>query len=260
MLDEKKILDEVEKVARVCGEAMIQCHTDELIIKEKTSNRDLVTQLDVQNQYRIIQHLSAQFPEAGFFSEELAKNNFPDNEFVFVIDPIDGTTNFTKGLHYSCVSIACFKNKKPFVGVVYDPYHDEMFTATLGGGAFCNKKPIHVSDEPLENTLVIFGTAPYFPEVFDNTLIKLKQIFAKCSDVRRMGAAALDLCYIAAGKFGLFFEEKISLWDIAAGVLIITEAGGKVCQLNGEPLTFGTEKTSIIAGKENLIQESGLLN
>ncbi|MBP5647748.1 inositol monophosphatase [Candidatus Saccharibacteria bacterium] len=260
MLDEKKKLSEMEKIAHICGEAMIRRHTDDLIVNEKSSNRDLVTQVDLQNQNRIVQYLSEQFPEVGFYSEETAGDILPDNEYVFVIDPIDGTTNFTKEMHFSCVSIACFKNRKPFIGVVYDPYHDEMFKAVLNGGAFLNGVPIHVSDKPLEKSLVAFGTAPYFPEVFDNTMLKLKQIFAKCSDVRRMGAAALDLCYLAAGRFSLFFEERISLWDFAAGALIVAEAGGEVCQLNGKPLTFGAEKTSIIAGKSDIIRESGLLD
>ncbi len=252
---EQDILTEVEKIARECGEAMLEAGKAGYEVAEKTSKRDLVTSVDNKNQDKIINYLSKKFPEAGFFSEESAGDILPNNELVFVIDPIDGTTNFTKDLKYSCVSIACFKNMQPYVSVVYEPYNDEMFTAILGQGAFCNGERMTISHKPLEESLVVFGTSPYFPEVLDKTVRRLKEIMPECSDVRRMGAAALDLCYIAAGRFGLYFEDEISLWDYAAGALIVREAGGKICQLDGQPLTFGIEKSSILAGTEKNIQE-----
>ena len=259
MISTQDLLTEIEKIARECGQAMVEASIDGYKVSEKTSKRDLVTSVDIQNQDRIMSYLSEKFPEVGFYSEEIASDALPDNELVFVIDPIDGTANFTKDLKYSCISIACFKDGQPYIGVVYEPYNDEMFTAILGQGAYCNGEKITVSQKPLEESLVVFGTSPYFPEVLDETVKRLRKIMPKCADVRRMGAAALDLCYIAAGRFGLYFEDKISLWDYAAGALIVSEAGGKICQLDGQPLTFGVEKNSILAGPEENVREYKLL-
>ena len=254
----KEILTEITKVVQECGNLIREVGRKSLDIKEKTSVRDVVTEYDVATQDRIIKHLSGKFPEAGFISEELATDTFPENELVFVIDPIDGTMNFTKDMGYSCISVACFKDKKPYVGVVYDPYRDEMFAATLGGGAFCNNQPVHVTSQPLSSSLVQTGTSSYYPELRNEIIKRFKTIMPKCIDIRIQGSGALGICQVATGRAGLYFEIKISLWDYAAAALILTEAGGEILNLNGDPIPYAFEKTSIIAGPINNIKESGL--
>ena len=256
-MDKEFILKKIEQIVRKCGDNLLQHNIKNINIK--TSNRDVVTEFDIENQKRITKHLSGEFPDAGFFSEESATDIFPDNELVFVIDPIDGTMNFTKDVGYSCISVACFKDKKPYVGVVYNPYRNEMFTATLGGGAFCNNQPIHVTSQPLSNSLVQTGTSSYYPELRDKMIKNIKTIMAKCIDIRIQGSGALDICQVAVGRAGLYFEVKISLWDYAAAALILTEAGGEILTLEGAPVTYSIEKTSIIAGPIANIKESGLL-
>ena len=258
-MDKEVILNKTIKIVRSCGENILNRNMDSLEIDTKTSKRDVVTEYDLENQKRIIEYLSKEFPDVGFFSEESATDIFPANKLVFVIDPIDGTMNFTKDIGHSCISVACFKNKKPYVGVVYNPYRDEMFTATLGGGAFCNNQPIHVTDQPLSNSLVQTGTSSYYPELRNGMIENIRTIMAKCIDIRIQGSGALDICQVAAGRAGLYFEVKISLWDYAAAALILTEAGGEIFDLDGNPISYSIEKTSIIAGPINNISESSLL-
>ena len=259
-MDKTIVLESITKVVHECGEDMLTSSINSLKINTKTSNRDVVTEKDLSNQNRIINHLSHEFPEAGFISEEIEGNTFPSNELVFIIDPIDGTMNFTKDMGYSCVSVACFKNQKPYVGVVYNPYRDELFTATLGGGAFCNGNLISVTNESLSNSLIQTNTSSYYPELRDETITRVQSILPKCINIRMAGAAALDICQVAAGRAGLYFEARISLWDYAAAALILTEAGGEVLDLKGNPISYNLEKTSIIAGPRNNIDSSELIN
>lgn len=257
---ENGILTETIKVVKECGATILGTSYDNLGTKEKSSHRDVVTKYDIENQERIIKHLSKRFPNSGFISEEIEDNTFPSNELVFIIDPIDGTMNFTKDMGYSCVSAACFKNQKPYVGVVYNPYRDELFTATLGGGAFCNGNLISVTNESLSNSLIQTNTSSYYPELRDETITRIQSILPKCINIRMTGAAALDICQVAAGRAGLYFEARISLWDYAAAALILTEAGGEVLDLKGNPISYSLEKTSIIAGPRNNIDSSELIN
>ena len=256
----EEILNEIITIVKECGAIVKNANQESLETKTKTSARDVVTNYDVETQNRIIKHLSGKFPNSGFVSEELQNDTFPDNELVFIIDPIDGTMNFTKDMGYSCISVACFKDKKPYVGVVYNPYRDEMFKATLGGGAFCNDKPISVTDRPLSESLVQTNTSAYYPELQEEVIRRINLIMPRCVDIRIEGSGALDICQAAAGRVGLHYEARLSLWDYAAAALILTEAGGEVLDLNGNPISYSLEKTSIIAGPRNLIEETGLIN
>lgn len=257
---DNEILTEIIKVVKECGTLILGANQDNLNTKEKTSNRDVVTEYDIETQNKIINHLSSKFPEAGFISEELATDAFPSNELVFIIDPIDGTMNLTKDMGYSCISVACFKNRKPYVGVVYNPYRNEIFTATLGGGAFCNGNPISVTNEPLSNSLVQTNTSSYYPELRNETITRIQSVLPKCIDIRMTGTAALDICQVAAGRAGLYFESRISLWDYAAAALVLNEAGGEILNLNSAPISYSLKKTSIIAGPKILIKESRLIS
>ena len=174
-----------------------------------------------------------------------------DEGYAFIVDPIDGTTNFVKDYHMSAISVALLSGKDVVAGVVYNPYLDETFYAIKGEGAFCNGKRISVSSQPIDKALVIFGSSPYDKSLFPKTIEVLSEYFYKVLDIRRSGSAALDLCCIASGRADLFFELQISPWDFAAGKLLIEEAGGVVTTLDGAPLTFDG-KTSILA-KNNVI-------
>ena len=140
--------------------------------------------------------------------------------------------------------------------MIYDPYKDELFTAERGGGAFLNGRPIHVTEESLENSVVLYGTSPYNLDLADETLVRVRSVYGHCLDVRRSGSAALDLCYVAAGRAGLYFELELSLWDYATGALIVEEAGGICTDISGARLQF-TEpgKSSVYAGTGRTINQ-----
>ena len=157
---------------------------------------------------------------------------------AFIVDPIDGTTNFIKDYHVSAISVGLINDGRSYIGVVYNPYLDEMFTAERGKGAFLNGKPIHVSRNPLSEGIVLFGTAPYYEELSRKSFDLAYEYFRQALDIRRSGSAAIDLCSIAAGRAEVYFELRLSPWDYAAGSLIVEEAGGVVTTVDGGEITF----------------------
>ncbi len=259
MVDKNELLNAMKIVAIECGAVIKGAKEEHVASAEKSNFRDLVTAYDVKVQNLAVEKLSARFPEASFFCEENNERGSLDGEIVFVIDPIDGTANFANHMNMSCVSIGCFSGGRPFAGVVYDPYADELFSAVRGGGAHLNGKPIHVTEDHLEHTLVMFGTSPYDMDLADRTFEKLKYIFPKCLDVRRRGSAEIDICTVACGRSGLFFEEILSLWDFAAGIVILEEAGGEAYTMSGEAMPLDGRRSNIVAGPKHCIEESGLL-
>ena len=165
------------------------------------------------------------------------------------MDPIDGTTNFVRGLRQSAISVALARDGQVEYAVVFDPYKNEMFSARRGGGAFLNGAPIRVSDKPLAEGIFGMGTAIYRREYLEPTMRVTEQLFRRACDFRRLGAAALDLCDVACGRVELFFEYSLCPWDFAAGSLIITEAGGHISTLQGGPLAL-TERCSVWASND----------
>ncbi len=255
-----ELLETMEKVARGCGELMKEADRKRISVHEKSSFRDLVTEFDVQIQNYAVSELKKQYPGAGFICEESDRPVEGAGQLTFVIDPIDGTSNFIHHFHHSCTSIACVSDGRPIAGVIYNPFSDELFTAVENGGAYLNGERIHVTDGELTESLVLFGTSPYQLSMEEDTLKRISWMYRRCLDLRRSGSAALDLCYVAAGRAGLYFEASLSLWDYAAGALIVKEAGGVCVQLDGAPLAFDrTVKSSCLAGKRELLDESGLL-
>lgn len=254
-----KYLDVMKAAALECGRLILEHSTVSMQAIQKTSFRDIVTQYDIEIQAALIKRLRQAFPEAVFIAEESPSEPISSDKVIFVIDPIDGTANFVKNFHHSCISIGCLTEGYPSAAVVYNPYLNELFYAIRGQGAFLNDTPISVSTEDLTNSLVLFGTSPYNATSSTQTFLTISQIFNKCMDIRRMGSAALDLCYVACGRAGLFFEAQLSLWDYIAGGLILTEAGGTVVKLDGSPLNYSLEKSSILAGSCRTIAQSELL-
>lgn len=246
-MNEEIALSKMIEIAKECGEIIKNADRSEIGIKDKAGKANFVTAYDCKVQEVLQERLQNAFPEAGFLGEENDMQQNLDREYLFVVDPIDGTTNFIKDYHMSCVSIGLLKNKERYMGVVYNPYLDEVYTARKGQGACMNGNPIHVSKEPLENGIVVFGTAPYNVELAKKSFDLAYEYFQKSLDVRRSGSAALDLCAVAAGRAEMYFELIVSPWDFAAGALIVEEAGGVVGTVEGKTLPT-LEKTSIMAG------------
>ena len=225
------MLNSIVAIARQAGNMILEAR--EAAIHQKEGHYNFVTDADVAVQSYLKKALLELMPQARFVGEEQENEPLTD-EPSFVVDPIDGTSNFMRHRNASAVSIGLLKNKTPVLGVVYNPYSDEMFTAEKGKGAFCNGHPIHVSDTPFENALVSFGTAPYDAELAERTMRAAKVFLLEAGDIRRLGSAALDLCDVASGRADVFFELRLRPWDIAAGSLLVEEAGGHFYSIGHE--------------------------
>ena len=228
---------------RECGAIIRNAHAVEsnaASIHVKPGSANFVTEYDVKVQEILIEKLSAILPEAAFFAEE--KDNAAETArqgLCFVIDPIDGTTNFIHDYKASSISVGLLQDSEPVYGAVYDPYRDELFTAFTGMGAYLNGERISVSNRPLALALVCFGASPYDKEKLAPASFALaKEVFMQCADIRRSGSAAIDMCGVACGRADAFFEPKLSPWDYMASAVIIKEAGGLLCRFNGEPVSF----------------------
>lgn len=243
-----QILAAMEDAMREGARLMLDAR--DILAETKSGKRDVVTEYDRRVQALLTARLAEAVPGAGFFCEETEAHSRPDAARLFIIDPIDGTMNFVHGFHHSCLSVAYAEHGVTLAGAVYNPYADEMFTAVSGAGARLNGREIHVADAPLSESVICFGTAPYNPELTDQTFAAARALYGVGLDVRREGSAALDLCSVAAGRAGLFLELQVSLWDYAAGDLIVREAGGTCCRADGTPFPADGGKTSIAAGGE----------
>lgn len=239
----QKIIDIVEKAGDI-----LLCATDiEESVEEKSGRANFVTLYDKKVQDFLFERLAEILPEAVFIGEEQEEHASLPEGYAFIIDPIDGTTNFMKGYRTSCVSVGLVKAGKPEIGVVYNPYQKEMFWAKKGEGAFCNGKRLRVSSHALSEGVVLVGTSPYNEELSKRSFAWAYELFVRSLDIRRSGSAALDLCSLAAGRAEFYFELLLSPWDFAAGALILEEAGGKILTAEGKELCFG-QKSGVAAG------------
>ncbi len=214
---------------------------------------DFVTKVDRWSESVIMQIIREKFPHHLFLSEETLKQE-ADGDFRWIIDPLDGTTNYIHSYPMFSVSIALEYQNEIILGVVFDPLRDELFHAVKGEGSFLNNKRIFVSDITLsEKSLIATGFPFKIKEMIDLYLEAFRKIFELVSDIRRAGSAALDFSYIAAGRFEGFFELNLSPWDIAAGSLLIKEAGGIITDFGGgsEYLSTG----NVVAGNNKMHAE-----
>ena len=246
-----ELINGICTLVKECGRVMLEADRERMAIDIKSGVTDLVTEYDTKIQGQLQVGLKSLLPEAKFIGEEGSDDQLSDDGYAFVVDPIDGTTNFIKDYHTSAISVALLKGREAVAGVVYNPYLDEAFYAIKGEGAYCNGKRISVSAQPIGKALVLFGSSPYDKSLFPKTIEVLSDYFYKALDIRRSGSAALDLCSVACGRADIYFELQVSPWDFAAGKLLVEEAGGVVTDLDGKPLSFDG-KTSIIA-KNNVI-------
>lgn len=224
---------------------------DTITIKEKNIN-DFVSEVDHASEQAIIETLKEAYPEHSILSEEFGVVEGNPNE-QWIIDPLDGTTNFIHGVPHFCISIAFKQDGKLEHGLVYDPIRQELFTASRGKGARLNDKRIRVSGcSNISHALIGTGFPVRQHQQLGHYLKMFESIFTKSSGIRRNGAAALDLAYVAAGRFDGFWELCLQPWDIAAGTLLIQEAGGLVSDLYGNN-TF-MESGNIVAGNSKVFK------
>ncbi len=251
------MLEQIISIVREAGEIVLSAHDVWSQTHEKSSAADLVTEYDLAVERFLKEKLPPLVPGSLFFGEEEKENASPLTGWVFIVDPIDGTTNFVRGLKHSAISVALAHDGVVEYGVVYDPYKDEIFSARRDGGAFLNGRPIHVSERPLDQGVFGMGTAIYDRQFIAPTMRLTEQLFRRSCDFRRLGAAALDLCNVACGRLDLFFEYSLSPWDHAAGGLILTEAGGILSTLEGRPMDY-TRRCSVWASNrvnEDILRE-----
>lgn len=225
-------LDEVQILARQAGEILRKGYGQNHQVSYK-GEIDLVTEIDRQSEAFLMGEIRQRFPQHTIVAEESGGLS-GDNAYRWYIDPLDGTVNFAHGIPIFSVSLAFAHKGLVFLGVVYDPLRDECFSAEVGKGAWLNGKPIQVSNpQALEHSLLVTGF-PYDIRTNHQTNLDLFAKFSLNSQgVRRLGSAALDLCYVAAGRFDGYWEMRLSPWDLAAGSLIAQEAGAKVSDLKG---------------------------
>ena len=224
--------------------------TEDIEFKGVTS---LVTYVDKTAEENIVAELKKLLPGSGFIAEEGTAGNH-NEKYTWVIDPLDGTTNFIHGLAPHSVSIGLLETGKPVLGVVYEVKQDELFYAWKNSPAFLNHKEIKVSTtSEIQNTLIGIGFPYYDFDRVDDYIAVMKVLMQKTRGLRRFGSAAVDLCYVACGRFDAFFEHALHAWDVAAGAFIIQQAGGKITDFNkGENWLSGGE---IIAASTNFFEE-----
>jgi myo-inositol-1(or 4)-monophosphatase len=200
---------------------------------------NLVTQVDLLCEEAVIGMIRRQFPDHAFLAEERGQEQTAPSDFLWVIDPLDGTTNYAHGYPLFCVSIGLVKKGRIEVGVVFDALHRELFTAIRGRGAFLNGKRIRVSRVArLEESLLCTGFSYDRGERLRESLDAFVKLLPYPQAIRRDGCAALDICYTACGRYDGFWEHHLNPWDVAAGTLILEEAGGKVSDLQGRPISI----------------------
>ena len=242
----------IEAIVRRAATIILEASDQAERTRTKSSVLDLVTVYDVRVQQFLEEQLRALLPKAGFLGEEEGMSDIEGKPYYFIVDPIDGTSNFVANYRHSGISVALVHpdeqgRVEPIVAAVYNPYLDEMFTAVIGQGARLNGEAIAPTQDNLRNSLVLFGTSPYRRELAEGTFALIKELYFLSRDLRRGGAAVIDISYIACGRGALFFEMELSPWDYAAAALIVTEAGAVITDLAGKPLTF-TEKSGVVAG------------
>ena len=238
----KQICQQVAQLAMQTGKELMQYRNNNKLIIEAKGPHDFVTQMDKFSEQLLVAGLEKIVPEAGFIAEENTRTNRAET-YNWIIDPIDGTTNFIHQMPPYAISIALMEGEQIVVGIVLELSHMELFSAWIGGGAYLNNTPIHVSATPDVNNALIATGFPYnnFSRI-DGYMLSLNHFMRMASGVRRIGSAATDLVYTACGRFDAFYEYDLKPYDVAAGSIIVTEAGGRVCDFaNGNNYLFGRE-------------------
>jgi len=222
----------LEQVVAIVKEASALMVRDHFTVMQKDGVENLVTSSDLAVQHFLTGRLAALLPGCGFLCEEEDFREL-EEEWIWIIDPIDGTANYSRGIADCCISVALSRRGALQLGVVYSPWRDELYTAELGKGACCNGRPIHVSDRPLSDGLFCTAMSTYRKEYAQACSDIIYDIYMQSNDLRRWGSAALEICLLASGVIELYFEMRLQPWDYAAAMLILHEAGGRIATWNG---------------------------
>lgn len=233
------------RAARKAGDLIARAaeQLDRIQIEEKSQN-NFVTEIDRKAEKEILFHLQKAYPDHAFLGEESGESGNPDSDYKWVIDPIDGTTNFVRGIPHFAISIACIYNGQIEHAVIFDPIRREEFTASRGRGAQLNGRRVRVAMTATTLEGALIGTGIPFKargeQHIPAYMRSLEAIASETAGIRRAGAASLDLAYVAAGRLDGFWEIGLSKWDIAAGILLVREAGGLISDFNGGGKYFET--------------------
>lgn len=248
------------KIIKEAGEILKEGYFSKKEINFK-AKKDLVTKYDVGIENFLKEEFSQEFPSFNIIAEE-SDNSDIEFKNSIIIDPIDGTTNFVNQVPHTCISVGVYKDKEPFIGVVYNPILNELYEAKIGEGAFLNGEKIEVSKENNFQKSLIATGFPYTSGTceadLEDVLIKIKNILPRCQDLRRLGSAAIDLCYVARGIYEAYYEMNLKAWDVSAGLIILKEAGGKITDIDGNE--YDIFKSKYIVASNNLIHNELITN
>lgn len=249
-----EILEFLDKVMDKAGAALMSYFHTDLRIERKGSSEttiDIVTDADRKSEEIVMEAIAREFPHHDVLTEETLTER-SGSRWLWLIDPLDGTVNFAHGIPHFAISIALSESDDLIAGMVYDPVKGERYSATRNGGSFLNGKRLRVSDSKLLRTSVVATGFPYDRATNPNNNVKeFQRVVTRVQGIRRQGAAALDLAYVAAGRLDGFWELRLKPWDQAAGMLLVKESGGRISDRNNRPVTFRTR---------NIVATNGLIH
>lgn len=253
MMNLELMMEAVKEAVCQAGQRVKDCPFDD--VSSKNGKHNYVTNMDEEISCYLMTKLPQILPGSLVLSEEGQTVAATEESYVWVVDPIDGTTNYMYDFQLSAISVALMKTGEVLLAAVYNPFMNELYWAVRGGGAWLNDHQLAVNrDDSVGNTLVLVETDPYGDRSQNQTFAQVHELFQTCIDIRITGSAALDLCYLAAGRAGAFFSWQLNLWDMAAGYLILTEAGGVATHFDGSPL-FASDGEDVIAGNPDIHRE-----
>lgn len=240
-----ELLDKVEQLARNASRIMKKS----FFIVEKEGSANIVTENDLAIENYLRKELLALLPGSTFFGEEGDERK--ESDYIWIVDPIDGTQNYARRLGNCAISIGLLHKQEVILGVVYCPYSEELYKAEKGQGSYLNDKPIHVSSRPFSDGLLCTALSLYRKEYASICSNIILDAYNECNDVRRFGSCAVELCYLASGRCDLYFEIRIFPWDYSGSEVILKEAGGILTSYNGAPLDHKKETVLIGANNED---------
>lgn len=236
------------ELAKASGKIQL-AHLGKIKKIEYKGEINLVTEVDKACEQHLIEKIQTLYPDHDILAEE-GGGKRTNSEYKWIIDPLDGTTNYAHGYPLFCTSIALEHKSEIILGVVYEPNHDELFTVEKGKGSFLNGKPIHVSpEEKIGRSLLATGFAYDIKKTANTNLDHFEKVLLSAQAVRRDGVAAVDLCYVACGRYDGFWELNLFPWDVAAGYLMVQEAGGAVADFSGKPFSVYAKEILATNGK-----------
>lgn len=229
----REFLQAAEDAARQAGQ-ILRSWSSRFTVREK-SRSNLVTEADFASQQAIAELLKSRFPQHGLLGEEDLGHDHAATDYRWIIDPLDGTTNYVHGFPYYAVSIGLEHQGEMIAGVIFDPVRDELFMAAKGQGATLNRRKLKCSDVAALDQALVIASLPVATSTSDLAVRRFLDVLPHAQSVQRTGSAAMNLAYLAAGRLEAFWSTSLKPWDMAAGVLLVTEAGGHITQINGDP-------------------------